>query len=400
MVKEESHTAENEIPSSSAPWQVLPGSAVLPVHETVTSDLTSNHQATTIDVDVSEALQRICNDEKVEQTVARAMLKALVSQGRQLDVHFDGNAMHVCCDAVETKAIQDIVDRIQQHGMAQLSVALYFASVPQSTFESLDIQWRSNWNQLACRSDDSDISVPSPTLTALVPLESAPALREIIHVLQAPKVTLFNGQYATIRDSTERPFVVNVMEPAEVGMALQPVIQVVSEGLTMDVLPVLNEDGQTITLDCRICRNRIEEVDTLTFKHVTAIGVSSDATLKAESVTLQVPRVSGQTLSVKQLQVPRESAVLLAGLPAVSRGEKRVTIAMIEITPIRDSIVSQSDSDDGDGLGAHTHGSRGFLRPVACFMYSHGNRQLAAIQIVSENTQRQIGVTDDTCSPR
>ena len=282
------------------------------------------------------------------------MLKALVSQGRQLDVHFDGNAMHVCCDAVETKAIQDIVDRIQQHGMVQLSVALYFASVPQSTFESLDIQWRSNWNQPALRSDHSDISVPSPTLTALVPLESAPALREIIHVLQAPKVTLFNGQYATIRDSTERPFVVNVMEPAEVGMALQPVIQVVSEGLTMDVLPVLNEDGQTITLDCRICRNRIEEVDTLTFKHVTAIGVSSDATLKAESVTLQVPRVSGQTLSVKQLQVSRESAVLLAGLPAVSRGEKRVTIAMIEITPIRDSIVSPSDSDDGEGLGEHS----------------------------------------------
>ena len=39
LVKEESHSAENEIPSSSARWQVLPGSAVLPVHETVTSDL-------------------------------------------------------------------------------------------------------------------------------------------------------------------------------------------------------------------------------------------------------------------------------------------------------------------------------------------------------------------------
>jgi hypothetical protein len=191
---------------------------------------------------------------------------------------------------------------------------------------------------------------------SLVSTESALALREQLQsntqtsIWQAPKVTVFNGQDVTIQDSSERPFVVSVTELAETGTALQPVIQVASEGLIINLLPALRDVDKMITLDCDICRRRIEDVDTLTFKHTSAMGVSSDASLQAKSVTLQVPRLSSQNLSVKQLQVAMGSTVLLAGLPSESRGEKQVTMAMIQIIPIPKSGASQNESGSADAL--------------------------------------------------
>ena len=55
------------------------------------------------------------------------------------------------------------------------------------------------------------------------------------NVLQAPKVTLYNGQQATVSDTTQEPFVVSVIPVVgDFAAAQQPVIVVLSEGTSLD----------------------------------------------------------------------------------------------------------------------------------------------------------------------
>ena len=51
------------------------------------------------------------------------------------------------------------------------------------------------------------------------------------NVLQAPKVTLFNGQQAFVSDTSQRPFVTSVIPVVgDFAAAQQPVIVVLTEG--------------------------------------------------------------------------------------------------------------------------------------------------------------------------
>ena len=137
-------------------------------------------------------------------------------------------------------------------------------------------------------------------------------------MIQAPKVTLFNAQDASIEDLVQRPFVVSVTEPE-----LRPIVRVVQEGLKIRVRPVLHGTGDQITVDCDLLHQQIDDVDEITFRHSGADGV-----------TLQVPRVTRQCLVVNDLKMPVNSTLLVAGLQTHVNEDKRITLAMIEFTPI------------------------------------------------------------------
>ncbi len=72
------------------------------------------------------------------------------------------------------------------------------------------------------------------------------------NVLQAPKVTLFNGQQATVFDQTQVPFVISVIPVVgEFAAAQQPVIVVLSEGTFMSVQAVISNDRRFVRLTDR-----------------------------------------------------------------------------------------------------------------------------------------------------
>ena len=61
------------------------------------------------------------------------------------------------------------------------------------------------------------------------------------NVLQAPKVTLFNGQQAFVSDTSQSPFVISVIPVVgDFAAAQQPVIVVLSEGTFMTVQAVVS----------------------------------------------------------------------------------------------------------------------------------------------------------------
>lgn len=69
------------------------------------------------------------------------------------------------------------------------------------------------------------------------------------NVMQAPKVTLFNGQNAFISDTRQRPFVTSVVPVVgDFAAAQQPVITVLSEGTSVNVQAVVSSDRRFVRL--------------------------------------------------------------------------------------------------------------------------------------------------------
>ncbi len=69
------------------------------------------------------------------------------------------------------------------------------------------------------------------------------------NMLNAPKITLFNGQQAFVADATQRPFVVGVIPVVgEFASAQQPVIVVLNEGTMMTIQAVVSEDRRYVRM--------------------------------------------------------------------------------------------------------------------------------------------------------
>ena len=101
------------------------------------------------------------------------------------------------------------------------------------------------------------------------------------NMLQAPKVTVFNGQTALVSDTSKSPFVVGVKPVVGAfATAYQPQIRVVSEGTKLQLRPVVERSG-AIRLDFAAAFPKIQEVETATFNRTPSGGV-----------TIQVPKLA------------------------------------------------------------------------------------------------------------
>lgn len=76
------------------------------------------------------------------------------------------------------------------------------------------------------------------------------------NILQAPKLTLFDGQYGCLRDSSERPFVTGIAENGT-----DPIIEVFKEGIEISLSPELQSDGSIRLKCCNISVQKIEKIE-------------------------------------------------------------------------------------------------------------------------------------------
>ncbi len=83
----------------------------------------------------------------------------------------------------------------------------------------------------------------------------------------APKLTLFNGQQATISDSVARPFVVSVIPTVGFGTAgFQPIIQTIPSGITLTVTAVISADRRFVRLNLIPFFSEVTDVFTFSFQ--------------------------------------------------------------------------------------------------------------------------------------
>ncbi len=72
------------------------------------------------------------------------------------------------------------------------------------------------------------------------------------NVLQAPRVTMFDGQLASINDTVSRPFVTSLIPVvADFAVAQQPVIVVLNEGTVLNVQATVSPDKRFVRLDAQ-----------------------------------------------------------------------------------------------------------------------------------------------------
>lgn len=100
-------------------------------------------------------------------------------------------------------------------------------------------------------------------------------------MIQAPKVTLFNGQTAFVSDTAQSPFVVGVSPlVGPFATANRPQIRVVSEGTRLQLRPVADRSG-TVHLDFAATFSKIQEVGTASINRTPTDGT-----------TIQIPKVA------------------------------------------------------------------------------------------------------------
>jgi len=169
------------------------------------------------------------------------------------------------------------------------------------------------------------------------------------NVLNAPKVTLFNGQQAFVADATQRPFVVGVIPVVgEFASAQQPVIVVLNEGTMMTIQAVVSDDRRYVRMTIVPFFTQIGNVDTFTFEGASSSTSSSSTTdndddgktdkkdnsdsKNSSGVTVQLPSFSFVSV-VTTVSVPDGGTVLLGGIKRLSEGRNEFGVPLLSKVP-------------------------------------------------------------------
>ena len=176
------------------------------------------------------------------------------------------------------------------------------------------------------------------------------------NVLQAPKVTLFNGQQAFVSDTSQTPFVISVIPVVgDFAAAQQPVIVVLSEGTFMTVQAVVSNDRRYVRLTIVPFFSKIGDVQTFTFQgtdttttNTTHNGIVNQATnlfnnnpnnqtTSHSGVTVQLPTFSFVTVTTT-VSVPDGGTVLLGGIKRLSEGRTEYGVPILDKIPYLDRL--------------------------------------------------------------
>ncbi len=170
------------------------------------------------------------------------------------------------------------------------------------------------------------------------------------NILQAPKVTLFNGQQAFVSDTSQSPFVISVIPVVgDFAAAQQPVIVVLNEGTFLTVQAVVSNDRRFVRLTVVPFFSKIDEVNTFTFtgsetssEESSSEGnqetpndntkKSSSKTVRREGTTVQLPTFSFVTVTTT-VSVPDGGTVLLGGIKRLSEQRREFGVPMLNKIP-------------------------------------------------------------------
>jgi general secretion pathway protein D len=174
------------------------------------------------------------------------------------------------------------------------------------------------------------------------------------NVMQAPKVTLFDGQFATISDQTQRPFVISITPVVgDFAVAQQPVIVVLNEGTQLNVQGIVSDDKRFVRLTLVPFFSQIGAVDTFTFEGSRSARSSSrreedtngdgvvddldavdtdDTEDVIEGTTVQLPTFAFTSVSTT-VSVPDGGTILLGGIKRLAEGRVERGIPVLSKIP-------------------------------------------------------------------
>ena len=182
------------------------------------------------------------------------------------------------------------------------------------------------------------------------------------NVMQAPKVTLFNGQNAFVSDTRQRPFVTSVVPVVgDFAAAQQPVITVLSEGTAVNVQAVVSADRRFVRLTLVPFFSTIGKVEQFQFEGSRSTkakssdeksglagnadglldlqagldtGASSEREeeVRSSGTTIQLPEFLFTTVTTT-VSVPDGGTVLLGGIKRLREGRNEFGVPILSKIP-------------------------------------------------------------------
>jgi len=167
------------------------------------------------------------------------------------------------------------------------------------------------------------------------------------NVLQAPKVTLFDGQLANIADVTQRPFVTSIIPVVgDFAVAQQPVIVVLNEGTQLNVQAIVSDDKRFVRMTLLPFFSQIGEVNTFTYegrRRRTTANIQRDPTTGepiennnedefVDGTTVQLPTFAFTTVGTT-VSVPDGGTILLGGIKRLSEGRSERGVPILSKIP-------------------------------------------------------------------
>ena len=208
------------------------------------------------------------------------------------------------------------------------------------------------------------------------------------NVLTAPKVTLFNGQTASVSDLSQRPFVTGLTPVVgDFAVAHQPIIVVLGEGTTMSVQAVVSEDRRFVRLTLVPFFSRIGNVEEFTFDGETTTSTGetvldaagnpvtrNNQAQTSRGTTVQLPTFNFTSVSTT-VSVPDGGTVLLGGIKRLAEGRSERGVPMLAQLPYISRLFKNV------GIGRDTESLMMMVTP--------------RIIIQEEEEKRQTGITAD-----
>jgi general secretion pathway protein D len=165
---------------------------------------------------------------------------------------------------------------------------------------------------------------------------------------------LFNGQMASVQDTSQVPFVMEVIPVVgDFAAAQQPVVVVLSEGTSLTVQAVVSADRRFVRMTVVPYFSNIGEVSTFTFTGSNTTTTDSsrsglqaaatdasklwnqksdNSTSSSSGTTVQLPTYSQVTVSTT-VSVPDGGTILLGGIKRLSEGRNEFGVPGLDKIP-------------------------------------------------------------------
>lgn len=161
------------------------------------------------------------------------------------------------------------------------------------------------------------------------------------HLLTAPKMTLFNTQRGNIRISNQFAYIRDYdVQVSTAAVAADPIPDVVSDGITLDVRPIVSADRKYITIELR------PTVATLFPQPPNVFGILINLSAPGGPVTQGLPvRIETPILNIQRLRttvvVPDRGTLLIGGLTVYFEQDSESSIPVWRNIPILGNLGSE-----------------------------------------------------------
>lgn len=160
------------------------------------------------------------------------------------------------------------------------------------------------------------------------------------HILTAPKLTLFNTQRGNFRISNQMAYIRDYdIQIATAAVALDPVVDVVSDGISLDVRPIVSADRRFVTLELRPTVAQLFPTPPGIFSVVTNVTAPGAPITDALPITIETPILNIQRIRTTVV-IPDKGTLMLGGLTAFFDEEAESSIPMWRSIPILGNIGS------------------------------------------------------------